>query len=53
MDDLLEDSATPRQISETVKRKLSQVELMIKYLSLTCDKAQQSTVKQGRTIEDL
>ena len=30
MDDLLEDSATPQQIGEAVKRELSQVESMIK-----------------------
>ena len=53
MDDLLEDSATPQQISEAVKRELSQVESMIKDLSPTSDKAQQSTVKQDKTIEDL
>ena len=53
MDDLLEDSATPQQISEAVKRELSQVESMIKDLSPTSDKAQQPTVKQDKTIEDL
>ena len=53
MDDLLEGSATPQQISEAVKRELSQVESMIKDLSPTSDKAQQSTVKQDKTIEDL
>ena len=53
MDDLLENSVTPQQLSEVVKRELSQVESMIKDLSPTCDKAQQSTVKQDRTIEDL
>ena len=53
MDDLLEDSATPQQISEAVKRELSQVESMIKDLSLTNGKVEQSTVEQDRTIEDL
>ena len=50
MDDLLEGSATPQQISEAVKRELSQVESMIKDLSPTSDKSQQSTVKQDRTL---
>ena len=53
MDDLLEDSATPQQLSEAVKRELSQVESMIKDLSPTNGKAEQSMVKQDRTIEDL
>ena len=35
MDNLLADSATPQQISEAVKRELSQFESMIKGLSLT------------------
>ena len=51
MDDLPEDSATPQQISEAVKRELSQVESMIR--DLTPSKAEQPTVKQDRTIEDL
>ena len=50
MDDLLEGSATPQQISEAVKRELSQVKSMIKDLSPTSDKSQQSTVKQDRTL---
>ena len=50
MDDLLKGSATPQQISEAVKRELSQVESMIKDLSPTSDKSQQSTVKQDRTL---
>ena len=50
MDDLLEGSATPQQISEAVKRELSQVESMIKDLSPTSDKAHGKT---DRTIEDL
>ena len=53
MDDLLEDSATPQQISEAVKRELSQVESMINDLSPMSGKAEQSMVKQDRTIEDL
>ena len=53
MDDLLEDSATPQQISKTVKRELSQVESMIKDLSKTNSKAEQPTAKQDRMIEDL
>ena len=48
---LPEDSATPQQISEAVKRELSQVESMIR--DLTPSKAEQPTVKQDRTIEDL
>ena len=51
MDDLPEDSATPQQISEAVKRELSQVESMIR--DLTPSKAEQPTIKQDRTIEDL
>ena len=42
MDDLLEDSATPQQISEAVKRELSQVESMIKDLSPTNGKTRQN-----------
>ena len=49
MDDLPEDSATPQQISEAVKRELSQVESMIRDLSPTNSKAEQTTVKQDRT----
>ena len=48
MDDVLEDSATPQQISEAVKRELSQVESMIKDLSPTGDKAQQSMEAHGK-----
>ena len=51
MDDLLEDSATPQQISEAVKHELSQVESMIR--DLTPSKAEQPTIKHDRTIEDL
>ena len=53
MDDLQEDSATPQQISEAVKRELSQVDSMIKDLSPTNGKAEQSTVEQDKTMEDL
>ena len=53
MDNLLQDSAIPQQISEVVERELSQVESMIKDLSLTTGKAEQSTAKQDRMIEDL
>ena len=53
MDDLLTDSATPQQISKAVKRELSQVELMIKDLSLMNGKVEQSKVEQDRTIKDL
>ena len=53
MDNLLEDSATPQQISKTVKRELSQVESMIKDFSKTNSKAEQPTAKQDRMIEDL
>ena len=51
MDDVPEDSAIPQQITEAVKRELSQVESMIR--DLTPSKAEQPTVKQDRTIEDL
>ena len=53
LDDLLEASATPQQISRAVKCELSQVDSMIKDLSPTNGKAEQPTVKQDRTIEDL
>ena len=53
MDDLLTDSATPQQISEAVKRELSQVESMINDLSPLNGKVEQSAVEQDRTIEDL
>ena len=46
MDDLPEDSATPQQISEAVKRELTQVESMIRDLTPTNSKAEQPTVKQ-------
>ena len=50
---LLADSATPQQISEAVKRELSQVESMIKDLSPTNGKVEPSAVEQDRTIENL
>lgn len=50
MDNLLEASATPQQISKAVKREMSQVESMIKDLSLMNGKAEQPTVKQDRMI---
>ena len=53
MDDLPEDCATPQHISEALKRELSQVESMIRDLTPTNSKAEQPTVKQDRTIEDL
>ena len=53
MDDLPEDSATPQEISEAVKHELSQVESMIRDLTPTNSKAEQPTVKQDRTVEDL
>ena len=53
LDDSHEASATPQQISRAVTRELSQVESMIKHLSPTNAIAEQSTVNQDRTIEDL
>ena len=53
MDDSQEAAATPQQIRRAVTRELSQVESMIKHLSPTNAIAEQSTVKQDRTIEDL
>ena len=53
MEVLLEDSATPQQISEAVICELSQVKLMIKGLSPINGKVEQSMVKQDRMIEDL
>ena len=53
MDNLPEDLATPQQISDAVKRELSQVESMIKDLSPTVGKAEHPTVTPDRTIEDL
>ena len=53
MDNLQEDSATPQQISEAVKHELSQVESTIRDLTPMNSKAEQPTVKQDRTIEDL
>ena len=53
MDGILADSATPQQISEAVKHELNQVESIIKDLSPTNGKVEQSTVEQDRTIEDL
>ena len=45
--------STPQQMSEAVERELSQVESMIKDLSPTKFKAEQSTVEQERAVEDL
>jgi len=44
--------STPQQMSKAVERELSQVESMIKDLSLTKFKAEQSTVEQERAVED-
>lgn len=52
IDGLIAES-TPQQMSEAVERELSQVESMIKDLSPTKFKAEQSTVEQERAVEDL
>lgn len=51
-DDFVAESATPQQMSEAVKRELSQVESMIKDLTPTSFKAEQPTVND-RAFEDL
>ncbi|PFX19998.1 hypothetical protein AWC38_SpisGene15571 [Stylophora pistillata] len=53
MDDLLAEPATPLQISEAVKRELSQVESIIQDLSPKNRKFEQPAVEQDRTIADL
>ena len=51
-DDFVAESATPQQMSEAVKRELSQVESMTKDLTPTSFKAEQPTVND-RAFEDL
>ena len=51
-DDLAAESATPQQMSEAVKRELSQVESLIKDLTPTSFKTEQPTVNET-AIEDL
>ena len=52
VDDCVAKSATPRQISEAVKRELSKIESMIKDLTPTSLKVEQHTVND-RAINDI
>ena len=53
VDGLITEATTPQQMSEAVKRELSQVESIIKDLSPASYETEHPTVENDRTIEEL